>query len=328
MDTTIEPTVASTPDAAPAAPATSAPTSAPETAPSRPTSMHDAFARIEAKEQTDQPVAATVPPVAPIPGQPPQEKWPQILENARTKAAQEATAKFEQDYGWAKTIDRNTLGAWTQTAQRMSTDPIGFLSDFMQELQTHPTYGPQLRSQAGRMLATGNRDPEPQPDVQIVNEQGQVTGLTYSATALAERDAWNRRQITAAFQQELQPLKADRESAIAAQQAEETSRYVNGVADSIVTRIDRILDGDKALYEHVDALMAADPSLDAIDAALEVRSTHLAPLAEQRAVEKAQLINKQKAAGTTANGRGVSATPKRPTNRSELAAYLASLESA
>ncbi len=230
--------------------------------------------------------------------------------------------------GWARNVDRQVLGQWTQTAQRMTADPIGFLNDFIQELQSHPTYGPQVRSQAGRLLASGgaHADPEPQADVQIVNEQGQVTGLTYSAEALAKRDAWNRRQITAAFQQELQPLKADREAAQQAQQTEAMTREVNGAADQVISRIDRILEGEKTLYEKVDALMAADPNLDAIDAALEVRQTHLAPLAQQRAVEKAQAINKQKAAATTANGRGVASTPKRPTNRAELASYLASLE--
>lgn len=318
------PTIASTPETAPAAPATSAPVSTPDATPSRPTSMLDAFTRLD-KEPTEQPAAAITPPV--VPGEPPQEKWPQILDNARTKASQEAQAKFDAEYGWAKTIDRQALGQWTQTAQRMTADPIGFLTEYMQELQSHPTYGPQLRSQAGRLLASGaHSDPEPQPDVQIVNEQGHVTGLTYSDKALAARDAWNSRRIMAQVNQELQPLKADREAAQQAAQQAETAREVNTAADSVMSRIDRILDGDKSLYDKVDALMAQRPDLDAIDAALEVRHTHLAPLAEQRAVEKAQAINKQKAAATTANGRGPAATPKRPTNRAELASYLASLE--
>lgn len=321
-----------------AAPATSAPSS-PESTSQRPTSMRDALEQVAAASPSDPPALGSAAAIAqpgdpmtaantPAPkGEPPQEKWPQILDNARAKATQDAQAKFDQDYGWAKTIDRQALTQWTQTAQRMSTDPIGFMSEFVRELEAHPTYGPQLRSHAGKMLASGRgqAEQEPQPDVQIVNEHGQVTGMTFSAKAQAEREAWHGRKLLAQVQQELQPIKAERERQQATAQAAEVSRQAHAAADTVMGRVDAILDGDKGMYAHMDALMAANPRMDAIDAALQVRKTHIAPTLEAKATQRALDLNKQKAAGNTANGNGVAATPKRPTTRQELAAHLAAL---
>lgn len=337
--TATESTPVSSPEAAPAAPATSAPTS-PDATSQRPTSFRDAFEQVAAANPDDptalesaaaiaQPVDPTNAAIAPEPkqGPIPFDVHKTSLENARTKAVTEAKQQFEQQYPGLSAIDPQTYSGWQQTAREMASDPIGFVQRFVAQLESHHVYGPQLRSHAGKMLASGRgqSDPEPQPDVQIVDQAGNVTGMTFSAKAQAEREAWHGRKMLAQVQQELQPIKAERERAQAEAHAAETARHANAQADTVMGRVDAILDGDTAMYAHMDALMAANPHLDAVDAALQVRKTHIVPTLEQRATQKALDLHKQKAAGTTANGTGVAATPKRPTNRAELAAHLAAL---
>lgn len=333
----IDTPVTSAPETAPAAPAISAPVSTP-TPSARPTSMLDALTKADAASQVPVPpagvTAATVPPgtqdpnaaITPTPKGPiPFEVHHTALENARTKATNEAQAQFEQRYPGLNTIDPQAFTEWKHTAHEMSADPIGWTQKWLAQLESHPTFGPQLRSSAGRILGN-HADPEPQADVQIVNELGQVTGMTYSAKALAERDALNTKRIMADVSKELQPIKAERERQQAAAEAADYDARVTAFVDSEMGRAKQILENDDAMFAHVDALMTAQPQLSVIDAALQVRQQHLVPQLEGKAQQKALDVMKQKAAGTTANGLGASATPKRPTTRAELAALLASLD--
>src|SRR4051812_6347539 len=101
--------------------------------------------------------AATEPPAAdasdngtaPAAGEPPKERWNDILANARTKAAEEALAP----YSWAKQVDQQEFARVIEMSRKASADPIGYMQDFIKELQAHPEYSAQLRSLAAKALA-------------------------------------------------------------------------------------------------------------------------------------------------------------------------------
>ncbi len=340
------------PATAPASPETSAPPSAPATAaesatgaappassapaasaaPARPSSFKDALAQIEAQQQTEAPAqgaaATIVPPDASRPAQtePPKETWPQILANARTKAAADAEAKFNEQYGWARAIPQQTIQEWSQIARRMAADPIGFLNEYVAELQRHPVHSQQLRSEAGRILS-GHANGEPQPDVQLVNEQGQVTGMTYSADGLAKRDAWRDSQLLAKVNQEYGPLKAEREQQRQSAAVQEARAAIESKADVVMSELLEIVDGKTDLLPAIDHVMGAHPEWSAHKAALEVRKTKIVPLQQQSAQVAAAESFRKKAAAQTADGRAsASSPPKKLTGRKDIAEFLRSRE--
>jgi hypothetical protein len=162
------------------------------------------------------------------------------------------------------------------------------------------------------MLAAREANTEPQPDVQIVDANGQVTGMTYSDKQLAKRDAWNRAQVMADVQKEFGPLKAEREQRQAEQRAAETTQQVNAKADEILSEVTDILDGDHALMSEVSRLMDANPNWTAHKAALEVRKTKIAPALAGKAQADVLASLKTKAAAQAVNPAGavVATTPR------------------
>lgn len=330
-------TPVSTTETTTAAPATTETTSASSTS-QRPTNVRELAAFMEKSATTTTDPAASLETAATgqaaptdltgatamTKGVPPEKAWPGILENARAKSATEAVAKYREQYGWAEQVPQAQLQEFSALASRMSTDPVGFATAFMQELQQHPTYGPQLRSHAGRMLATRTAatDAEPKPDRQIVDDAGRVIGQTY-ADGGAAHAAWLKRQIQAEFA----PLKAERDQRIATEQAAHVRQQVEAKADGVMAELDDILDGavtqkNGALLKEVEQVMAAHPEWSAHKAALQVRKDRIVPTLQQKAQQQVVATFNNKAAGNTANGSG-SATPTRPRNATELAAWMA-----
>jgi hypothetical protein len=255
----------------------------------------------------------------------PFESHQTILQNARTKSADEASARVRAEYAPVQ----QAVQQWQPIAQRMTSDPAGFIRDFIAEVAAqNPAVAAQMRSEAGRMLAAGRAaatDAEPQPDVQIVNEHGQVTGTTYSAKALAERDAWNERRLLAKINGELAPIKAERQDRIDREQQTAVTAAIEAKADEVIAELKEILDGgDDALFEDVNRLMAANPSWSAHKAALEVRKTKIAPTLAGKARQQAVDTFTKKAAGNTANGTGTTAAPTRLKTRADIARFLES----
>lgn len=191
-------------------------------------------------DSTPAPVAATAPPsdeptepstdpasAGPIPF----DRHKAALENARVKAAEEASAKWREQYGWAEQIPREQLETWSQTAQQMAADPVGFLQKFQAELLTHPVYGPQLKSAAARTLgqrqAAQDDDAEPQPDLETEDRTP-----VFSAKRLAEWHAWNARQQEKKFDERLAPLQA----AHAQQQEHRQRELIEHASDQFAQR--------------------------------------------------------------------------------------------
>lgn len=342
MENTVETTPATTTETPAAAPATSAPSSS-DTASQRPRSFQEAFEQVAAAEEspaatieetaaTGQ-VAETDPASATHPSAKPQGPIPfevhkTALDNARAKE-REAVAAEWKPYEWAKSIPRESLDHMSNIAQRMTSDPIGFLEEFEKELTSHPTYGPQLRSRAGRMLASArgaSPETEPSPDVDITDATGNVTGQTYSAKQLAARDAWLKRQLLTEIDQQygLTTMKAEREQSVKAQEkAAALERDRNATVDAQAREILDLLDGDETHTADVLKTMTEHPDWSPRKCALHVRDTaivakRLQPKAQQAALDAI----KQKAAGNTVTGTGTGTPPKRPTTAKELAAWM------
>lgn len=294
---------------------------------------------------TDPAAGAITPPVtdpkASVQPDPNAQKGPipfAVHETALRNAREKAVAEYRQQHGWAADvpqrlaksgISEQEFTTWVNDARAMSADPVTFFTTKFTELQNHPVYGPQIRSTAGRTLAGGG-NAMPEPDVQIVDAQGQPTGkLTYSHEQQALKDQWLRTQMTGEFQQMLQPLVADRETRLQQERDAKTQQEIKTAADRVIGKIDRVLDLGKAtedrkkeLYAAVNTVMAANPGMDAEDAAWQVREQQILPAADATAQAKALETQKQKAAANTASGSATAPTTERPKTEKELSTWM------
>ncbi len=152
---------------------------------------------------TTQPAVTTPTPPTKPQGPIPFDVHSRALENARVKAAEEYKAK----YGWAETADRQAYEQAIALARRTTADPVAYVKELIADLQNHPQYGPELRSEAARALAAGRSAPTmPEPDIAVTDENGNVVGRTYSADAQAKRDAWLESQFMAKVSEQIAPL--------------------------------------------------------------------------------------------------------------------------
>lgn len=185
---------------------------------------------------TTQPAATDV--SAPI-AEPPQDKWPQILDNARKKATDEAWKGYEPLRGVpaAQVAD---LVKWWQKAQQ---DPDGFLTNtflehrdpmelldkLVQQVQQHPTHGQSFKSFVGRrMAAMRGQQPEAEPQFLIPQPDGTVA---VDMAALPKWQDWNRKQAVAALTSEIQPIKdiisAQQKHAAAAEEQQRVETFAD-----------------------------------------------------------------------------------------------------
>lgn len=342
MNDTIDTTLATTTETPAAAPATSAPS--PSAASQRPTSASELATWMEKADAapqdttdpaTEAPAATAQAETAKPEGElsPSAKEGPipfavhkTALDNARTKERTAVEAEW-QPYAWAKSVPRESLEHMSNIAQRMTADPLGFLESYEKELLDHPTYGPQLRSRAGRTLAGARSqapDAEPDADVQITDAQGNVTGLTYSAKQLAQRDAWRERQLLAKVEQTYGPIKQahDRSAQLAQAQAKADADMTARV-DANAKHILALVDGNEQHAAAVVKTMAEHREWTPVECALHVRDTVIVGprLSLQAQKDALDTINK-KAAGNTVAGTGAGATAKRPQTREELRTFL------
>lgn len=149
------------------------------------------------------------------------------LENARLKAVEEWKTK----YGWAEQVNEADIREAVRIAQLAQKDPIAYVKEFIKDLQTHATYGPQLKSLAAQALAqrAQQAEQEPQPDLPIQLEDGRVVHL-YSAEQQAKREAFLQKQWLQSVEQKLQPLQQTHEQlqarAAALQQQQAVDHFV------------------------------------------------------------------------------------------------------
>jgi hypothetical protein len=165
-----------------------------------------------ASAETTSPSAETTLPdgTTPAQGEPPKERWNDILANARTKATQDAQAQFEQQYGWATKVNPQEFQQVSQLARTLSANPIEGLQQLIAEVRKDPQYDAQIRSLAARALAQGRQPAAPaEPQmVQVQLEDGSVVSLPRDPQAWL---AHQQQQWTAAMEQKLQPLQQTHE---------------------------------------------------------------------------------------------------------------------
>ncbi len=142
--------------------------------------------------------------------------------NAAYKERDESRDKLSR-LQWAESLANSGKSA-EQIQEALSLydgidgDPAGFLERFYANLESHPTFGTQVRSWAGRVLngqralngqPGPNSDPEPQPD-----RQDAEGGLYYTAPQMQKLLAWKQRQFEAQIDERYAPvLEAHRRQA-------------------------------------------------------------------------------------------------------------------
>ena len=191
-------------------------------------------------DTTSPPAAGSPDGTTPAPGEPPKERWADILDNARTKAREEAEAQW-QPYAWAKQVSAQEYQQVADLARRAQSDPIAYLQDFIKELRSNPTYDAQLKSLAARALAqrTTAQPTEPQLEtIPVELPDGRVVNLT-TADSQAKREAWFKEQLLSQVKQDFQPvtetiesLKAKEQQAL---QQQTIARFVESTQADVLT---------------------------------------------------------------------------------------------
>lgn len=237
-------------------------------------------------------------------GEPPKERWADILANTRTKTEAEVKAKLEQEvrqkYGRFDGFDEN---------------PYGFTESLIDQLAQHPQYQQQLLAKAARLLQSrrGAQSPvaeEPQPDVPIVDGQGNQTGQTYSAKQLKVWQEWSWAQQQAKLDERFGPLEKLNQRI---EQAEQTAQIQEqAVQHSTATLTE--LRSDPYFKQHEAAIKAEfaahEEYGDNIHAAyVRVLTRDVLPTLSQTEQRKVLDSLSSKAAGTTVNPGGTASTP-------------------
>jgi hypothetical protein len=228
---------------APAPPPPSAPSPSPTPAPSpspaenKPTSFADALAREDAaagsapaqnppafrepdafqpalatQEQTQPPAEAAPVPDTPVPGEPPQERWPQILENARKKEREQLSQQW---------------GPALQVIQKLNTDLPGTVSQLIREGLASPQHREGLRAELGRLFgslraqqqqAHAALPPAPATDAEP-QRYVEVDGVQYfDPQADAKWQQWRERQLDKRYEEKFKPAMSLAEQVQKAQQ--------------------------------------------------------------------------------------------------------------
>jgi hypothetical protein len=239
--------------------------------------------------------------------EPPKERWPDILDNTRKKTREEVEKEWEP-HAWAKQIPREQLTAWAQHADRISRDPIGHIESLIAELSSHATYGPQLRSQAARLLAgaRGNRV-DATPDLEVTDASGRVIDQAFSAKKMM---AIVQQTVSDALGKEVAPLKQEFATRRAAEQARETHAHIEKSADAMLERA-KTWHGFTDNMDAVAKVWAAHEEWTLQDAYLDVLHSQILPnLSKAERVKVLADINQKPAASTVSPSSGTTSAPK------------------
>lgn len=351
METTPVETTPTTPVAPPessAAPATSAPTPAPVTgqpAVERPKSMKEALQREAAKTESQTPVppaVATQPPaVTPQPGAtkplagqlPDQKDWPRILGNARAQR----DAEWKKEIGVMAEMTPEERGYARNILRDIKADPVVFTTRLVAQMLQGPARD-VLRAQLAPIFGNGHEQAQPtndlNPDVEIRNEQGQVVGHSFSAQ---KTRALIQQAVEEAIGKEVSPLKSDLQRRQEAQQQQEqqareqrleqarwarTDATMEEIADILGVKLTDASD----LWEALHHVQQEHPDWSPHRAALHVQKTKVTPRQQGVSTQAAISEMQRRAAGSMTPQSGAGATPKKPTNEKELAAWMRARE--
>lgn len=231
-------------------------------------------------------------------GEPPKERWPDILNNQRAAAKAEALKEWREQYGWAESVKREDLAQMAEWYGRYQGDPSEFLEKAYQEALAHPVHGATVKSRVGKLLASmrqqqADAEPDFEPDVPVMNDQGQVVSRTYSADLVKQLIAHEVGKATQPFQQDLDTRKTQaqkaEEKAKAEAQADEDIQYVKALP---------LFEEHKA---DILGVFQANPRMTFRQAYDEVLKTKILPGYGQKAEAKVLSDLQQKAHAQTVN---------------------------
>lgn len=249
-------------------------------------------------------------------GVPPEERWPSILDNARTKAAEEALRPF----AWAKGMDANEAKQGIQILQALKKDA----GAFWRELGTRIGAAETPPASAGEKF--------PDPDLQ--SSDG---AKAYSAERLTQiLDIFERRLMTK-FQGELRPLMEFQETELGTREYQQTVGKARNLAGQTLTHARTLPHFKEHEAEIVAELQAMDPAtknavgpIAAMYMAFEkVKQEKVYPTISSQAEERVRAENAKKAAAGGIHPAGGDGKPaEKPVLRgpNDLAAHLARLE--
>ena len=159
----------------------------------------------------------------------PRQRFDEV--NGRMTEAEKQLADWKQ-YDWAKSVDRQQLSAMADWYGQYQGNPGEFIQRAYQEALQHPVHGASVKSQIAKMLASMRASqpqelPEIQPDIPVLNDQGQVVNHAYSAQSVKQLI---ERAVAQAIGKEVTPLREDLQSRTARDrqqaQAQQEHQYI------------------------------------------------------------------------------------------------------
>lgn len=257
---------------------------------------------------------ATAAPITDSTGEPPKERWADILENQRKTAREDALKEWRQQHGWAESVNREQLQQMSEWYGRYQGDPGAFLETAYQEALQHPVHGATVKSRIGKMLASMRAaqtpEPEIEPDIPVMNDQGQIVSRTYSADAMKKIVA---QAVQAAIGKEVDPLKQDFQSRQESAKEQQHREYIASES----ARIKASVMGRPLAEKHWPAIQAkarelvqANDKLSAGEAVLGAYLEVVGPLLSQSAQADVLSDLQKKATAQTVNPGSPAGTAK------------------
>ena len=219
--------------------------------------------------------------------------------NTRMAAAE----KFREQYSWAESVPREQLEQMSNWYAKYQGDPGDFLEQAYQEALSHPVHGATVKSRIARMMASMRQTQQApaeqtfEPDVPVMNEQGQIVSRTYSADLV-------KQMLAHEIDKRIQPLKQDydtRQETAKQQEArkqQETQAHAQADADVAYVK------SRPFFKDHKDAILKVfqeNPKMSIREAADYVLDTQILPSYGQKAEAKVLSDLQQKANAQTVN---------------------------
>lgn len=244
-------------------------------------------------------------------GVPPEDRWPAILTNARTKAADEVKAQF----AWAERIPEQHRATVGEFYSQLETEPVQAIEALIATTANDPTHAPQLRSLMGRLLrgatpesqpVTTGAKPAALPEPDFEDEQGHQF---FSAARVRESLQALETKLDAKYATQLDPLKRDLETRAA---RAERVKQQKAADDWAAARYDKVSQWPefKAHEKEIAAAIAADPSLEIGDAYVAVVVPKLSQVERKKVVSHEQFKASASAANPGSPASAVSRPPR------------------
>jgi hypothetical protein len=279
---------------------------------SAPTPTSDSPETASASAATTEPPVETSTPDGTTPGngEPPKERWADILSNARAKEREAAIAEYRQKVGWAEQINQQDLHHAMSIAQKLRVDagPDAFvegLRAILAEGQQNPQIAAALRSFQGRALAQlRQQQAAPQgPDlhpIRVQLENGQEVGLYSADQITALRDQWLA-QVKQEFQPVTKTIETLQAERAAAEQAQRVTHFASSTYQDMTTWPGMDSKENQRIVAHALTQARIDPNnpQEVQLAAERAWRTHVAPQQSRQAEAKLLDSLKTKAAAST-----------------------------